>query len=974
MKFLTGLLSVACLAAACSAAELRPLPWSERLNTASRFDHNSSGRLTISNDAAEKAVRFDVEFKPGTDFWCYPGIRFGADESLADVEAIRFDIKAVQPAGGKGYRHAYLMYDGKPPYVTLPELKPEWQTVTVRVPETAADPAAVKSIRIGANPRSEKTTFYIRNLEMLSSKPPKGGFDAASTITVHAPGSVFVQGEPLTFSLKPYAALPLRWKLLGWNGEVLRSGEWPGSGREELRLPALPNGYYQLAVESAEAPFSGVRSFAVVPDPASRLRNPDTFFAIDSGQSWLGRPDPANPVYPGDAYELLSELIRRGGIEIVRERMSWADCEPEPGKYDWKQYGLNAKLLAERGIRASGMYHNAPRWAKTNTTNLPGDLVAVYRYAKEVAGAFRGTMTDWEFWNEQDIGFAPESAWDYASALKAAYLGYKAADPELPVAIGGYAMIPLPQYADVVMENGAGRYFDIFNVHAYRAIRDYPAIMENVRSYMERHGIADRPLWFTENGTDSEGSGRVPSVIAGMKAHSPEQELLVSEILPKVMITMQSFGVDRDFFFVLPPYNERNGNKDWGLMRRDFTVKPGFVVFSTLTDRLGSAVYLGAMELGDGIRGFLYRQPDGSQTLVYWSVTGIETESNRPDRDFKDLYRRGFTLDVKDGVYTGCNAFGTPFEVKAADGKLKLEATRLPAFLSGLSGLTPAVPFRAVAKRGASADGFDRTIVFRTELSDDFVLSSGKDSVDVKKDNAKLKLQVFNLSDRAKSGRIAVSGGKVTGVPEAVTVPPFGKAEFELGFTPELNGEFRGAFKVDGVFGGKPATPLVAPVVAVGKLMQGGRKVGIVGTEDPVNWRKNAAGGMEIGYDGNEQAVRFAVKFPPNVDRWVYPEYVLQLPQESLKGAAGISFEIRTDVPADKISKCYLMAVMGREKEQGSSVDLPYDKPSAKWEERTVRFPDTIDPADIEQLRIGMNPQVDRPVYWIRNVKIVFAQ
>ena len=295
MKFLTGLLSAACLAAACSAAELRPLPWSERLNTASRFDHNSSGRLTISNDAAEKAVRFDVEFKPGTDFWCYPGIRFGADESLADVEAIRFDIKAVQP-----------------------ELKPEWQTVTVRVPETAADPAAVKSIRIGANPRSEKTTFYIRNLEMLSSKPPKGGFDAASTITVHAPGSVFVQGEPLTFSLKPYAALPLRWKLLGWNGEVLRSGEWPGSGREELRLPALPNGYYQLAVESAETPFPGVRSFAVVPDPASRLRNPDTFFAIDSGQSWLGRPDPANPVYPGDAYELLSELIRRGGIESVR--------------------------------------------------------------------------------------------------------------------------------------------------------------------------------------------------------------------------------------------------------------------------------------------------------------------------------------------------------------------------------------------------------------------------------------------------------------------------------------------------------------------------------------------------------------------------------------------------------------------------------------------------------------------------------
>ncbi|MEI3001866.1 MAG: hypothetical protein V8T86_13370 [Victivallis sp.] len=197
------------------------------------------------------------------------------------------------------------------------------------------------------------------------------------------------------------------------------------------------------------------------------------------------------------------------------------------------------------------------------------------------------------------------------------------------------------------------------------------------------------------------------------------------------------------------------------------------------------------------------------------------------------------------------------------------------------------------------------------------MLSSTRRSVDVKKDNAKLKLQVFNLSDRAKSGRIVVSGGKVTGVPEAVTVPPFGKAEFELGFTPELNGEFRGAFKVDGVFGGKPATPLVAPVVAVGKLMQGGREVGIVGTEDPVNWRKNAAGGMEIGYDGNEQAVRFAVKFPPNVDRWGLSGIRAPAAAGVAEGSSRNLVEIRTDVPADKVSKCYLMAVMGGEEGAG---------------------------------------------------------
>ena len=202
-------------------------------------------------------------------------------------------------------------------------------------------------------------------------------FDTADAVAAHAPGSVFTQGEPLRFSLKPYAASPLKWTLRDWRNRELRSGDWPGAGKAELTLAALPDGYYILTVESPEAAFDGFRSFAVVPDPATRRRNPDTFFAMDSAQSWLARPDSANVRHPGDAYELVSEVIRRGGIDVVRERMSWAECEAVPGKFDWKQYKLNADLLSRRGVGISGMYHNAPRWAKTNTTHLPGDLVAV---------------------------------------------------------------------------------------------------------------------------------------------------------------------------------------------------------------------------------------------------------------------------------------------------------------------------------------------------------------------------------------------------------------------------------------------------------------------------------------------------------------------------------------------------------------------------------------------------------------------
>lgn len=191
---------------------------------------------------------------------------------------------------------------------------------------------------------------------------------------------------------------------------------------------------------------------------------------------------------------------------MVRERLRWSDVEPEPGKFDWKQYRLNADLLSERGIRISGVYHDAPSWTRSNTPRLPSDLMANYRFARKLAREFRGKMTVWEFWNEPDIGFAPEGAWDYAAALKSAYLGFKAGDPELTVAPGGYARTPLLNYNHVVLLNGAGDYADIFNMHTYAVIRDFPAVLQDIRNHLKRHNLTHLPIWFTENGLQHGGS------------------------------------------------------------------------------------------------------------------------------------------------------------------------------------------------------------------------------------------------------------------------------------------------------------------------------------------------------------------------------------------------------------------------------------------------------------------------------------
>jgi hypothetical protein len=88
----------------------------------------------------------------------------------------------------------------------------------------------------------------------------------ASALEIHgsAPWHVFVEGEALTFALTRAAgeAVPERAVVVDYAGRTVAS---PAPGRE-MRLPALPPGYYEL--RSSEAKLT---SFVVVPRPGQRV-------------------------------------------------------------------------------------------------------------------------------------------------------------------------------------------------------------------------------------------------------------------------------------------------------------------------------------------------------------------------------------------------------------------------------------------------------------------------------------------------------------------------------------------------------------------------------------------------------------------------------------------------------------------------------------------------------------------------------
>ena len=401
------------------------------------------------------------------------------------------------------------------------------------------------------------------------------------------------------------------------------------------------------------------------------------------------------------------------------------------------------------------------------------------------------------------------------------------------------------------------------------------------------------------------------------------------------------------------------------MLRHDFTVKPGYAVLATLIDRLGNAEPEGEIRLGDGIKGFLYRRRDGRKILVYWSISELDTKEERPNLDTQNLLSRKFALPGSGGKLAGVDHFGTPFE---ADGA-QMTATRFPAFIDCPPSLRPDIPFISQKTERSEPEKLDRSIVFRTELSDDFKLWVGKDGTDIRNDTVRFKLQAWNFSGREKQGRISVSGGGSRGIPDAVTLPPFGKSEFEVFFKPALNETFKGELRVEGIFGGRATSPLVIPLRNLKAGMEACREVEMPQLVDPVNWRKNSSGEQTAAYDEDENALCFTTEYPAGVDRWTYPEYTLQLPQESLAGARIIAFEAKSSEPKG-IRQMLLMLVLKNRK----TLQLKVNVPDTEWEECRIQLPPDIDGGEIVKIRLGINSRRDRISYRIRNVRFFYAR
>ena len=811
-------------------------------------------------------------------------------------------------------------------------------------------------------------------------------FTASAGVVLDAPGHVVVEGEATTVrGGEPGAAFTI----VDWLGWAVDGAGGVFGNDGAAALPPLPTGYYRIvAVDAGGDSKRTTASLAVVSPPSRgaggaaprRLSAPGGFLAADTGPIWPTARGEAFlcPWNGGDAQRTLADLIWLCGIRHVRDRLSPGAVMQKPDSFGGSYFLRNAELFAERGIGVCDTYSDAPAWTALRK-KMPTDLAALRGMCERLAAEFGGRMEAWEFWNEPDIGFAPGPVWDYAAAMKAAYLGYKAGRRDAVALSGALCTSPGSPYWETLFANDAAKFTDAFNFHTYAPIAAYKGRFAEVRRFMEKNGMGDRALWLTEVGTEAEGVATDKSAMPQFKAHTPEQELVVAEVCPKALMSLQMEGVARAYWFIFGAYGERDGAKDWGMLRRDGTVKPVFASLATIVRELGNSRLLGELDAGKSARAYLYEQPDGSQTVAFWAESPVDTVTGEchsaapvppvtvrlplPESTASapgDTPRRRFRLS---------DMCGTVSTVTSADGVLALEATRFPQYVSGLSGLAALKPAIQPGRLGTPAQEPDEdlSVIVRVELDeDDWSITRNKTrAVPRRGDGGRLRVVVWNLGDTAKTGTVEVAGGHLAGLPaRPFALGPRGTppVAFDCAFQPLDDGVFDPSLVLRGVFNGKRGSRICVPVWLEERFFAGCE-------ETPLEWRNidawrrnDSAGRSMVSWDESEEALRFDWEWLDGKGRWAYPYYHLA-DGETLAGARVLSFEVKSsqDKLENDFSRAYVMLGGG---------ELPFQPPNGNWERRYVELPAQGLEA-VREFRLGANPNGRKVRFWLRNISIM---
>ena len=454
----------------------------------------------------------------------------------------------------------------------------------------------------------------------------------------------------------------LQWRLRDWDGREV------GQGRQAVVVPAqtvpLEFNLPIPAADRAHRQFLEAEVSLVI--PGQEVTPGRAAWVAELTQKGDAELVPESPFgmgvylnrYGGDTrglalMERAAEMARDAGVKWSREDFSWGRIERRRGQFDWTYYDKLVACARRNGITVYAIVGYWTDWTKPYTPEGIGDYV---RFLKVLVQRYRNAVKQWEIWNEPNIFFWQGPKDLYAELLTKSYAAIKELDPSAQVLGLSTAGIDR-KFIGRMLELKAP--FDVLTIHPYRSHLDDRAFIQDLQTVSDQVKRPDgqrRPVWLTEMGWATHTPHPTLRQDFTPNTLRAQAELIVRSYLCAIVS-----GVEPRTFW----YDFRNDGDDpiyfehqMGIINQDFTPKPAYNAFATLTRLLRGQRLVGPVPAPAGVLAFAFQPVAGGpgQTLVLWS----------PRTEVR------FDLPTTAQRVTRLNALGEPTDLPVQAGRVTL--------------------------------------------------------------------------------------------------------------------------------------------------------------------------------------------------------------------------------------------------------------------------------------------------------------
>jgi hypothetical protein len=336
--------------------------------------------------------------------------------------------------------------------------------------------------------------------------------------------------------------------------------------------------------------------------------------------------------YHGKELEKLAQKAKECGVKWVREDFSIFILQPEKGKYNWSYSDSIVEIAKKNGISVLGILGDLPPWSKEYSKEGIDEFII---FLKELVKHYKNDIHQWEIWNEPNIFFWQGPKKMYAELLMKSYIAIKDIDSTIQVLGISTAGI---DYEFIQKMLALQAPFDVLTVHPYRKRlneNEFINELEKASDLVALPGAKHRPVWITEMGWttftphNSWVEGFFPSTTLRDQA----------ELITRSYLSCIISGVDPKVFW----YNMLNDGTDphnmednLGIMNKDFSPKPAYIAYSTMTRTLKGMKYVSRIQMPEGVFAaqFADEKDKNNKVIAIWCPAEdknveIETNSNK---------------------------------------------------------------------------------------------------------------------------------------------------------------------------------------------------------------------------------------------------------------------------------------------------------------------------------------------------------